>query len=243
MSDREKWRYVHTLNIYQIALLIEGFDPSEFDSDSSDQWNWDAQKKTTPLLIALRNAVDDESLPLHRKVYRDEFGCGIAHESSLVHVDDLRTWMQRIGLHDSFFRPAKQTADIEYPLGKFYAPKLAAAIAAWKAVTANPRLLRGKSPKKALEAWLRENAAEYDLLNKDGTPNATGIEEIAKVANWKPTGGAPATPEVEEPNLGFGETFGRVSTKPTLGFGKRLGKVSENSPPGFDLALDEEIPF
>ena len=228
MSDREKWRYVHTLNVYQIALLIEGFDPSEFDFDSPDHWRWDVQKKTTPLLIALRNAIDDESLPLHRKVYRDEFCSRIAHESSLVHVDDLRKWMKRIDLHDSFFRPAKQAPDIEYSLGKFYAPKLAAAAAAWKAVTADPRLLRGKSPKKALEAWLRENAAPYGLLNKDGSPNATGIEEIAKVANWKPTGGAPATPEAD---------------KPSLGFGKTPGNVPKSSPGGFDLALDEEIPF
>lgn len=228
MSDREKWRYVHTLTIYQIALLIEGFDPSEFDCSSSDGWRWDAQKKTTPLLIALRNAIDDESLPLRRKVSRDELGYNIVYESSLVHVDDLQNWMRRIGLHDSFFRPPKQAPDIENPFGDFYAPKLAAAIAAWKAVTADPRLLRGKSPKKAIEAWLRENAAHYDLLNKDGSPNATGIEEIAKVANWKPAGGAPATPEPDEP---------------TLELGKSLGRVPENSPVGFDLAVDEEIPF
>jgi hypothetical protein len=228
VSDRERWRYVHILTIYQIALLMEGYNPSEFGGVSHYNWQPKVREEIAAISTALRNAIDDESLSLHRKVYHDGFGGDIDYELSLVHVDDLQDWMRRINLHDSFFRPAKQAPDIEYPLGDFYAPKLAAAIAAWKAVTADPRLLRGKSPKKALEAWLRENAARYDLLNKDGSPNATGIEEIAKVANWKRTGGAPATPESDEPSLGFGKTSGG-------GFKKTTG--------GFDLALDEEIPF
>jgi len=89
----------------------------------------------------------------------------------------------------------------------YYAPKLAAANDAWKAVTSDKTWLRGRSPKKAIELWLKENAARYGLLNKDGTPNATGIEEIAKVANWKPAGGAPTTPkDRREHGVGFGKT-------------------------------------
>ncbi|WP_052699449.1 hypothetical protein [Hyphomicrobium sp. 99] len=221
-------RCVHALTIYHIALLIEGYNPSEYNCSSAGCWGLKAQRDTAAVLTALKNAIDDETLTLYRKVYHEEFGAGLDYSQSLVHVDDLQDWMPRIGLHDSFFRPAAPAPDIQYPLGDFYAPKLAAAIAAWKAVTADPRLLRGKSPKKALEAWLRENAARYDLLNKDGSPNATGIEEISKVANWKPTGGAPATPEADEPAPGFLESLGDVSGKPT---------------PGFSSVEDEETPF
>jgi len=71
-----------------------------------------------------------------------------------------------------------------------YAPKLAAAVLAWQAVT-DPC---GKHPKQALMRWLREHAAEFGLTDDEGKPNETGIEEVAKVANWQPGGGAPKTP-------------------------------------------------
>jgi hypothetical protein len=118
---------------------------------------------------------------------------------------------------------------IENPFGRYYAPKLAAANAAWEAVTSDPNRLRGRSPKKALTLWLTEHAAEYYLLNKDGTPNATGIEEVAKVANWQPGGGAPPTPKVENLGVGFDETRGAVQQN--RGAGSR------------DLGFDDEIPF
>ena len=70
-----------------------------------------------------------------------------------------------------------------------YSPKLAAAVRAWLAVEDE----KGKHPRQALEAWLTKNAAEL-RLTKDGKRNKQGIEECAKVANWKQTGGAPKTP-------------------------------------------------
>jgi hypothetical protein len=72
-----------------------------------------------------------------------------------------------------------------------YSPKLAAAIAAWKALTADPSLAGKRHPKTAAAAWLGEHASRLGLLKTDGTPNAQGIEEISKVVNWKPEGGAP----------------------------------------------------
>jgi len=72
--------------------------------------------------------------------------------------------------------------------------KLAAAVRAWNEVTADPESLNGKTPKKALEVWLRKHANEYGLTNDDGNPNKLGIQEICKVANWKPAGGASPTP-------------------------------------------------
>ncbi len=68
-----------------------------------------------------------------------------------------------------------------------YAPKLAAAIAAWEAV-ALEALPRNMTPKQAIIAWLEKNAFKYGLQKEDGSPNKQGIEEVAKVANWKPQG-------------------------------------------------------
>jgi len=75
-----------------------------------------------------------------------------------------------------------------------YAPKLAAAIRAWEAVTSQPQLIRGTTPKQALQNWLTENATEFGLQHADGSLNKLGVEEISKLANWKPEGGASKTP-------------------------------------------------
>jgi hypothetical protein len=81
-------------------------------------------------------------------------------------------------------------ADYLNPKHPRYAPKLAAAVRAWQAVT-EPN---GKHPKQALSKWLRDHAKEYGLVDDKGKPTETGIEEAAKVANWQPGGGAPKTP-------------------------------------------------
>ncbi len=76
-----------------------------------------------------------------------------------------------------------------------YAPKLAAAVNAWLAVTSDEKYQdKGKSVKHNLECWLRDHAEQYGLTKGDGQPSNTAINEIAKVANWNPTGGAPKTP-------------------------------------------------
>jgi hypothetical protein len=61
-----------------------------------------------------------------------------------------------------------------------YAPKLAAAVMAWQAVTYPGKI----SPKAALTKWLSSHKDEFCL-------SAHGIEEAAKVANWAPQGGSP----------------------------------------------------
>lgn len=76
------------------------------------------------------------------------------------------------------------------PSNPRYAPKLAAAVKAWQAVT-DPK---GKSPKQALDKWLREHAADFGLLGNDGIPVNLAIKECSRVANWRPGGGAARTP-------------------------------------------------
>ncbi|MCX4146752.1 MULTISPECIES: hypothetical protein [Paraburkholderia] len=110
---------------------------------------------------------------------------------TVVDVEDLRGWLVSRGIKSGFFFPdAVDAPDYLDKSNPRYAPKMAAAIRAWQAVT-EPG---GKHPKQALTKWLREHAAEFDLTDDEGKPNETGIEEAAKVANWQPTGGAPKTP-------------------------------------------------
>lgn len=71
--------------------------------------------------------------------------------------------------------------------------KLKAAVDAWEAVSSLPTLTG--TPKMAIKKWLCDNARNYGLYHDDGSLNSTGIEEIAKIANWKPKGGVPKTQE------------------------------------------------
>jgi hypothetical protein len=120
-----------------------------------------------------------------------------------VRVDDLREWLAGRGVTSEFFFP--ETANIPSAIDPGnpnfldsdhpnFSPKLAAAVAAWQAVTGNPNLRRAKSVKTALGLWLRENAKKFRLTNKVGKVNEQALEESVKVANWDPKGGAPKTP-------------------------------------------------
>ena len=231
MFGRSRWRLVKSLTIYQVALLIEGFNPSEFEQTYFDRWHPKTVAATAAILTALRTSCEDGTLKLHKEVYCGEYNDCIDFERSLIRVDDVVAWLSDLDFRDGFFVPIESEDDhVNDSLSPYHAPKLEAANDAWKVVTADKSRLRGKSPKKAIELWLRENAAKYGLVNKDGSPNATGIEEIAKVANWKPAGGAPTTPK-DVPERGGG-------------FGKTSPLVPENSPSGwFGSDLDEEIPF
>jgi hypothetical protein len=108
-----------------------------------------------------------------------------------INRDVLIEWLRSRGLKTGFFFP-DATNDCDYlnPGDPRYAHKLAAAVQAWQAVSNTD----GKSPKQSLIKWLREHAVEFGLSDDDGKPNETAIEEIAKVANWKPQGGTPRMP-------------------------------------------------
>lgn len=205
MANLKRWKVVKQFTVYEISLLAEGYDPADFDCLAFQKWNARARSDALPMLNALRHSINDGSLELHRVCYEDSCGQEIDFSNSLVHIEKLEEWLASAGVSGGFFAVPDTKPKVEDEFSAFYAPKLAAANAAWKAVTADPKRLRGKAPKQALQIWLEEHAAEYGLLNKEGKPNATGIEEIAKVANWKPGGGAPSTPkDISEPWGEFG---------------------------------------
>jgi len=135
-----------------------------------------------------RTAEDDEALaPDHSCFYKPFPDWNL----TLVNRSDLTAWMESKGIRTGFFFPtATEAPDYLDPKNPRYATKLAAAVRAWQSVTD----AGSKHPKQALMKWLRENAAQFGMTDAEGKPNETGIEEIAKVANWQPGGGAPKTP-------------------------------------------------
>jgi hypothetical protein len=114
-----------------------------------------------------------------------------AWTKTMIGVETIREWLESKGMRTGFFFPSATDApDYLDPKNSRYAPKLAAAVRAWQSVT-DPS---GKHPKQALTKWLREHAREFGMTDDEGKVNETGIEEVAKVANWQPGGGAPKTP-------------------------------------------------
>jgi hypothetical protein len=190
-------RLCDELNIDQAALLIAGVDPSDFErfeyaNMDTRPTGYEAAK------IALRIAVQSGKIPaaIIEREYND-FGTPRLEpdwDETRIEVDEIKKWLSSRGIKTGFFFPDGSTGP-EYldPNHDHYAPKLAAAIHAWEAVNSDPNLRKGKTPKQALEIWLRAHGNDFGLTKDDGNPNETGIQEVSKIANWETKGGAPRT--------------------------------------------------
>jgi hypothetical protein len=194
------WRLCDELTVVQAALLIAGCDPSRAQ-DYVERWvpekrpkGYDAAK-TAIANVLRRGGIEGDLAPeyeydINQNIIGEIAGSVDLHRSRVV-VNSLRNWLFVRGFRVGFFFPlASGAPDYLDPANPRYAPKLAAAVRAWQGVT-DPG---GKHPKQALVKWLREHAAEFGLSDSEGKPNETGIDEVAKVANWQPAGGAPRTP-------------------------------------------------
>jgi len=201
MESADYWRLCDHISVFQAIMLILGYDPSDQLS-----WQIEGNKRSSPpqgygaLKTAISNAIISEQIkaisrPAIDQDYGGEIPNSIDIDTTMLSVNSLKEYLKAKGFNDGFFFP--EGTILEEYLDKnnpCYAPKLAAAVNAWKVITNNPELQKGKTPKQALEKWLRENASKYNLTKDDGTPNETGIQEISKIANWKPEGGAAKTP-------------------------------------------------
>jgi hypothetical protein len=195
MEGLDYWRLCDELSVVQAALLIVGEDPGTHDV-IDQQGAANKPEGYAAAKAALVNAISRKRLRANIVEYED-----VAEPSwhqTTVLVEDLRVWLRSRGINMGFFFPEQQT-DPDY-LSQFhdnYSPKLAAAIEAWKAVSGDDQLRRGKSVKQAMIIWLRQHANEFGLTKEDGNPNEQGIEEVAKIANWDTKGGSPKTPSNE----------------------------------------------
>jgi len=203
MEGLDYWRLCDELNIIQAALLVAGCDPSSdaeyIEKRDPEERPSGYQAAKTAISNALcRQAIAGRFVPrytynIHSNSYGEIEG-SIDLVQSRVEVASLRTWLTGRGVKTGFFFPdTGGIPDYLDPRHPRYAPKLAAAVHAWLAIE-NESAVSGKSPKQALARWLREHAIQFGLTDSDGKPNETGIEEIAKVANWQLGGGAPKTP-------------------------------------------------
>ena len=200
MESLDYWRLCEELSIIQAALLLAESDPSGGDGYAE---NWDMDKRPKGYEAAKaaitnafrRGAIKGRLIPNYEYDINGN-QCGAIEDSinlveSRVDVESLRQWLETRGIRTGFFFPAATDApDYLDPKNPRYAPKMAAAVRAWQSVTD----AGARSPKQALEKWLREHAAEFGLTDEDGNAVNKAMEECSTVANWQRGGGAPKTP-------------------------------------------------
>lgn len=214
MESMDYWRLCDEVSIIQAALLIIGEDPSG-GNNYVEGWEFDNQPTGYQAArTALSNAIVSGELPavirrsltkghLEDSETEEWLGQKGQYKSEMdiylttIKVKDIRGWLSKRGISTGFFFPhiVSNRPDYLDTQHANYSPKLAAAIEAWLAITETPELTKAKSVKQTIMIWLRSKAGRFGLIKDDGNPNESGIEEVAKVANWETKGGAPKTPE------------------------------------------------
>lgn len=197
------WRLCDELSVKNAALLVVGVDPASEAGSYCEEWKpherpfgYEAAKHA--ICNALRKGTL-KGINCEQPEYDfngNEVGSipGTTDiDRSIVERESLVGWLRDRGICTGFFFPQQQeVSGPEYLNSQHprYSQKLAAAVRAWESATDTP----GKTPKQVITAWLKAHAGEYNLCDENGDHRAQAIEEIAKVANWAPGGGAPKTP-------------------------------------------------
>ncbi len=232
MNALDFWALCPTFSIVQAAFLFCGKDPSNVDIQSEQQVKFHPIGYVA-VRTALINAISEDRLKAKKsfEYFGDDGSDSILdiHHTKIMRTD-LDEFFDRGGFRGQFFgrrfnnANSAGGADGAAPMPV----KLNAALKAWAAVSSDPLLVRGKSPKQALKNWLVEHADELGLRKRDGELNEAGIEEICKVANWRPEGGATPTP-----------TPLPAPSHPPIS----AVVDSESEAFGYSPDLDDEIPF
>jgi hypothetical protein len=204
MESLDYWRFCEELTVVQAALLVVGHDPSQFGDYVQGWRSEDKPVGYVAVISALQHSIILDRLEA-AKVYLnlDYQHPDVEHpinridwNATLLRVDKLKTWLAGRGLKTGFFFPeGPVTAEYLDRSNPNFSAKLASAVEAWKAIGEDrAKKSSGRSVKSDLTKWLNLHAAEYGLTNDQGEPNKQAIDEVAKVANWNPKGGAPKTP-------------------------------------------------
>lgn len=197
------WQLCEKLTIHQAALLILGEDPAD-STWASETPGYE------PWVAAIVTAVESGTIKgvgKYKSKMRSDGTFFTGDETdpltSTIDVASLKSWLSANGQRPAMFFPKiAESPNEPFAVPPYlnkehprFAPKLAAAIAAWEAMNDPDNLDLGNTPRQALEAWLMKNATRLGLVTANGTPIKQTIENIATIANWNTQGGAPRTGE------------------------------------------------
>lgn len=237
MSEFEYWKLCDRLTLVQAALLMAGHDPCGLEHNVEVMPPDDQPKGYIACRQALIGAIEEKRI--RGWICIDECPNGFGNSDSRLNAEKsevitggIAPWLIEKGVRSNFFlNDTDAPEEFLDPNHERFAPKLAAAISAWKAVGAekDPK----GTPKQRIEKWLRLHAADYDLVQNDGRPNESAIMAISKIANWNLEGGAPVTPNV---NVSGASKKADGSAK-VIRLKKHAGAAAPNFEP------DEDITF
>jgi hypothetical protein len=197
------WRLSDALTIFQAAMLITGHDPEHFTSANLQHWTsvpegYGAAKNA--LIVAVRNGslkgrivgeqgFDEIDEPMGEIPGTVDIDATYIEVPSLIEYLKMRNFDSEVFGSLAVDKPNYMNSSSPY-----FAPKLAAAVDAWLYVSSHTNELSVGTPKSRIEKWLREHAVSYGLTKPDGSANEEAIQQISKIANWRPEGGASKTP-------------------------------------------------
>lgn len=197
------WKLAESLSVVQAALLVIGLEP-QGRSNEVERFSDD---RKPPNYLAARDAILSavEKEIIEGKIAYREVGRGfdgneqiVDYHDSTVSVPSLSDWLEAKGFETKAFRTHhEEPVGFRDPSHPRYSPKLAAVVEAWE--NFNPESKGPGTPKQHLMKWLRLNAARFNLTDDEGRPSENVIEDLAKVANWATSGGAPKT-KLSEPD-------------------------------------------
>ena len=234
MESIDFWKLCDELTAVQAALLVVGHNPSKHPEverkvSSRRPEGYDAARH------AIMAAIKTKRILGSIGTYREEADGEeyVSANATTVDVNSLKDWLVTKGLtrHFFFFPETKvsEFLDRDHPR---YSPKLAAAVTAWQTLDEETKL-EGKTPKQAVQKWLREHAAEYGICDEDGKPNESVVDSISQIVNWRTKGGAPRTPNKQDLEERSISTPAQMSvTRPDA------PKTNVTS-----IDLDDDIPF
>jgi len=111
-------------------------------------------------------------------------------EKTTIDINDFKRWCASKGFKPNFFfTESEQAHELRNPDSPFYAQKLHVAIDAWEHTIYSSKYLSGNTPRKAVMMYIADHASEY--INPQLISSEQAKKDIAKVANWQKSGGAP----------------------------------------------------
>jgi hypothetical protein len=236
--EQNYWVLFDELSMFQAISLCLGYDPENNHSNFVEsRRGYTAPMGYSALKNLIINAVKSERITAQISYHDYNQGDYVDIDETIVEVASFKKFLLDKRIESDFFFPNGELLQGYLNSNHcHFSVKLYAAISAWDALSVNPNLLNGKTPKQAIEKFLRDNAGQYELLKPDDTINETAIEEISKICNWKPQGGAAKTP-THLPLESNPPTLTKKTFKLTVYGEEQSAKVSE-----IDWDSDE-IPF
>jgi hypothetical protein len=233
MESIDFWKLCDQLTVEHAGLLVAGYNPSEHiyvENQSVELQPMGYYGARHAVLSGLKSKKIEGTV--HRKYSSQDDNEGyICVRQSVVDVESLKAWLlsKNVTRHFFFF-PVVQVSEFLNNDHLRYSAKLAAAVTAWNWLDDEAKL-EGKTPKQAVQKWLRKHAAEYGICDDDGKPNESVVTGISQIVNWQTKGGAPRTPTKK--------VASDKSTGP-----KAQMSVPDPSPASMQsYEMDDDIPF